>query len=363
MKKFSNNEPYGLKPKSIKKSQQSINKTRSRRKSLSSSSFYSTTSQKSSTPRSLPSGKNSGSIPPTPPAHCSTPRGPPPRGPPPRGPRPHTDHPTIDSTISSQTPGGWNSMIENNIVAIGEKALGLRWMHNESIKRFYKTYNQLNNLLRILTSIITGLTAVSFLYDNEYYVLTIKLMVGLLSIITIYLTTTLKSEDYPNEISKHKLSTYYYSNIYENINKELSYYRKDRKDAKTFYDYINAEFNKLKITSPDLDEGVMARFEEKYGTTSISKPWELYHIGVNNVHKNHHRNRRVHEDHNEYSYSSEHDDNPISQWRNNMMSRVAEEPPDSEDTEDLPLEVQQRRRANTNDPNIMYQIDRFMTMN
>jgi len=222
MKKFSNNEPYGLKPKSIKKSQQSINKTRSRRKSLSSSSFYSTTSQKSSTPRSLPSGKNSGSIPPTPPAHCSTPRGPPPRGPPPRGPRPHTDHPTIDSTISSQTPGGWNSMIENNIVAIGEKALGLRWMHNESIKRFYKTYNQLNNLLRILTSIITGLTAVSFLYDNEYYVLTIKLMVGLLSIITIYLTTTLKSEDYPNEISKHKLSTYYYSNIYEENNQSRS---------------------------------------------------------------------------------------------------------------------------------------------
>lgn len=172
---------------------------------------------------------------------------------------------------------GWNRIIETNLVNIGEEAVCMRWMHNESIRFYYGKYGRLNNWLRIFTSVITGLTGIAFLSNYYYYVLVLRLLTGLLSIIVIYISTTLKGEDYPTLITKHRLSSYNYYSIFQSINRELSFSRLMRREAKGFYESVNEDFNKLKINSPDISEEVLLRFEQKFGVIEQLYRIDVYH--------------------------------------------------------------------------------------
>lgn len=155
----------------------------------------------------------------------------------------------------------YNKHLEEVIASEAEKALVLRWLHDQSEKK-YAQFNTYIAIPVIVISTLAGTASIgqeSLFGPGEIAPVVIGLMslsVSVLNVISNFFSWAKRSEG-------HRISSINYGKIHRWISIELSLPRTQRVPAKHFLKEIREQIDRLNETSPPIPQNVIDSFRVK----------------------------------------------------------------------------------------------------
>jgi hypothetical protein len=155
----------------------------------------------------------------------------------------------------------YNDHLEELIASEAEKALVLRWLHNES-EALYSRLNSFITLPVICISTVAGTISIGqdtlFGKDNAgapIGVGVLSLVVSILNVISSFFGWAKRSEG-------HRISGINYAKLHRWISIELALPREQRMPAKHFLKEVRAQVDRLNETSPPIPPQVVEKFQK-----------------------------------------------------------------------------------------------------
>jgi hypothetical protein len=163
----------------------------------------------------------------------------------------------------------WNESLEKLVKKEAERALALRWAHDES-QRWCASWNTYLMFPSIILSTFSGAGAVgasSILpFDgSQTLVGIISLFVGLLQTIQNYFAFAKRSES-------HRIASLQYGKIHAELALQLSLPKSERKKAEDIIDWFKSETEKLSEISPQIPTTIKTVFHEKFKDVQVAIP-------------------------------------------------------------------------------------------
>ena len=168
----------------------------------------------------------------------------------------------------SQLHNGWNDKNERIIVSVGENSASYKWMHDKSAQ----VYSTLHKMLGFILIIInTGLSAQTLLPTNSEIP-----AINILRQIFIYIVTLVSVMQnflkYEELKSKHNSASNKFSNLYHNIQQEMSMFRRSRVNATQYVSNTLKEYDSLIVSGPDIHWYAISQFKKIFSKADISIP-------------------------------------------------------------------------------------------
>lgn len=161
---------------------------------------------------------------------------------------------------------GWNHYLEMIDAQIGERAAGLRWMHERCIAHFTFRFRLLGTILIIVqTGAATGaVTQISTCSPN---VNVVTILVAVFMYIVAVLTGLNQFMNYGARAQNHQQAMTDFSSLEGMIRIELGKYRRDRKHGGDWTEWMGTRFDEVNASSP-LIPGVI---QKEYNTKILGK--------------------------------------------------------------------------------------------
>jgi hypothetical protein len=154
----------------------------------------------------------------------------------------------------------YNDHLEELIASEAEKALVLRWLHNES-EAMYSRLNTFITLPVICISTVAGTVSIGqdtlFGKDNAGA----PIGVGVLSLIVSILNVIASFFGWAKRSEGHRISGINYAKLHRWISIELALPREQRMPAKHFLKEVRAQVDRLNETSPPVPPVVVEKFQ------------------------------------------------------------------------------------------------------
>lgn len=191
------------------------------------------------------------------------------------------------SETSSVIANSWNSSHEKLLASIGDRANGMRWMHNQS----HIYYEKLNFWLTIPNVAVTALAGsasigITTLFSGSNQTI-VSLIIGLMTLSSGVLTTINQYMKTSQLAEAHRVACIAYAKLYRIISGELALRRDQRINAQSFLEVIREEQNRLEEASPNIQDQIIYQFNKKIkDKPELERPeisGDLDHISVNTV--------------------------------------------------------------------------------
>jgi hypothetical protein len=167
---------------------------------------------------------------------------------------------TTSTAIVTKAELSYNDHLEELIASEAEKALVLRWLHNES-EAMYSRLNTFITLPVICISTVAGTVSIGqdtlFGKDNAGA----PIGVGVLSLIVSILNVIASFFGWAKRSEGHRISGINYAKLHRWISIELALPREQRMPAKHFLKEVRAQVDRLNETSPPVPPGVVEKFQ------------------------------------------------------------------------------------------------------
>ena len=189
------------------------------------------------------------------------------------------------SETSSVIANSWNTSHEKLLASIGDRANGMRWMHNRS-----QIYNDnLNFWLTIPNVAVTALAGsasigITTLFSGTNQTI-VSLIVGLMMLSSSVLTTINQYMKTSQLAEAHRIAHIAYAKLHRIISSELVLRRDQRINAQSFLEVIRDEQNRLEESSPSIQIHIIVEFNKKIkDKPELERPeisGDLDHIYIN----------------------------------------------------------------------------------
>jgi hypothetical protein len=163
-------------------------------------------------------------------------------------------------------PGGkedlhYNSHLEELIASEAEKALALRWLHDQSEKR----YAQFNTYIAIPVICISTLAGTASIGQDTLFGgdKSAPVVIGLMSLTVSVLNVISNFFAWAKRSEGHRISSINYGKLHRWIAIELALPREQRVPAKHFLKEIRSQIDRLNETSPPVPQTVIDMFQLK----------------------------------------------------------------------------------------------------
>jgi hypothetical protein len=170
-----------------------------------------------------------------------------------------------DQPVPGQ-PGGkedlhYNSHLEELIASEAEKALALRWLHDQSEKR----YAQFNTYIAIPVICISTLAGTASIGQDTLFGgdKSAPVVIGLMSLTVSVLNVVSNFFAWAKRSEGHRISSINYGKLHRWIAIELALPREQRVPAKHFLKEIRSQIDRLNETSPPIPQTVIDMFQLK----------------------------------------------------------------------------------------------------
>lgn len=164
------------------------------------------------------------------------------------------------SAIITKTELSYNDHLEELIASEAEKALVLRWLHNES-EAMYSRLNTFITLPVICISTVAGTVSIGqdtlFGKDNTGA----PIGVGVLSLVVSILNVIASFFGWAKRSEGHRISSINYAKLHRWISIELALPREQRMPAKHFLKEVRAQVDRLNETSPPVPPAIVEKFQ------------------------------------------------------------------------------------------------------
>lgn len=189
------------------------------------------------------------------------------------------------SETSTEIASTWNTSHEKLLASTGDRANGMRWMHNES----HIYYEKLNFWLTVPNVAITALAGsasigVTTVFPSNIQ-LVASLIIGIMTISSSVLTTINQYMKSSQLAESHRIACIAYGKLHRIISSELALRRDQRMTAQEFLDIVSEEQNRLEESSPTIQPHIVDKFNAKIkDKADLERPeiaGDLDHIVVN----------------------------------------------------------------------------------
>ena len=177
--------------------------------------------------------------------------------------------PTSNQSQDQGTPGQpgskedlhYNSHLEELIASEAEKALALRWLHDQSEKR----YAQFNTYIAIPVICISTLAGTASIGQDTLFGgdKSAPVVIGLMSLTVSVLNVVSNFFAWAKRSEGHRISSINYGKLHRWIAIELALPREQRVPAKHFLKEIRSQIDRLNETSPPIPQVVIDMFQLK----------------------------------------------------------------------------------------------------
>jgi hypothetical protein len=152
----------------------------------------------------------------------------------------------------------YNKHLEEVIASEAEKALVLRWLHDQSEKR----YAQLNTYIAIPVIVISTLAGTASIGQESLFGTgaVAPIVIGLMSLSVSVLNVVSNFFSWAKRAEGHRISSINYGKLHRWISIELSLPRTQRVPAKHFLKEIREQIDRLNETSPPIPQSVIDSF-------------------------------------------------------------------------------------------------------
>jgi len=154
---------------------------------------------------------------------------------------------------------------EKLIKRYGEISESMSILHHYAHLKYSKLSNYTNIPVIIITSLI-GILIQLTLFPQQ------NIMLGLLSMLGSIMKTLDSYYDFTKRSQNHLNTSVQYSSISSYLQIQLSLERDRRVNAKDLLDIITNQLDSIKKSEPDIDEDIVAKFNNKYKNDTTSKP-------------------------------------------------------------------------------------------
>jgi hypothetical protein len=153
----------------------------------------------------------------------------------------------------------YNSHLEELIASEAEKALVLRWLHDQSEKR-YSYLNTFIALPVICISTLAGTASIGqqSLFGNSDAA---PIVIGMMSLIVSILNVIANFFSWAKRSEGHRISGINYAKLHRWISIELALPRDQRLPAKHFMKEIRQQVDRLNETSPPIPQIIVDKFQ------------------------------------------------------------------------------------------------------
>lgn len=155
----------------------------------------------------------------------------------------------------------YNSHLEELIASEAEKALALRWLHDQSEKR----YSQLNTYIAIPVICISTLAGTASIGQDTLFGgdKSAPIVIGLMSLTVSVLNVVSNFFAWAKRSEGHRISSINYGKLHRWISIELALPREQRVPAKHFLKEIRSQIDRLNETSPPIPQVIIDMFQLK----------------------------------------------------------------------------------------------------
>jgi hypothetical protein len=155
----------------------------------------------------------------------------------------------------------YNRHLEEVIASEAEKALVLRWLHDQSEKR----YALLNTYIAIPVIVISTLAGTASIGQESLFGTgdIAPIVIGLMSLSVSVLNVVSNFFSWANRSEGHRISSINYGKLHRWISIELSLPRTQRVPAKHFLKEIREQIDRLNETSPPIPQMVIDSFRTR----------------------------------------------------------------------------------------------------
>ena len=155
----------------------------------------------------------------------------------------------------------YNKHLEEVIASEAEKALVMRWLHDQSEKK----YSQLNTYIAIPVIVISTLAGTASIGQESLFGTgdIAPIVIGLMSLSVSVLNVVSNFFSWAKRAEGHRISSINYGKIHRWISIELSLPRTQRVPAKHFLKEIREQIDRLNETSPPIPQNVIDTFRVK----------------------------------------------------------------------------------------------------
>lgn len=155
----------------------------------------------------------------------------------------------------------WNNHAEDLMCSWGEKAAGLRWMHNKCSSGWKKLSNNLTLTGIVLTTLSSGLTFVStgLPQSTEF-----TLGIGAVTAVSAFVQSLQKFYNAEEKASNHGVTAKQFGSFYRAMTVELGYSRSDRRPSDQVMSWASREYDRLQQEALPISKGVVSAFKKEF---------------------------------------------------------------------------------------------------
>lgn len=175
----------------------------------------------------------------------------------------------------------YNSHLEELVSSEAEKSLCLRWLHDQSEKR----YSQFNTFIQFPIIVISALAGTLSIGSESLFggSETAPVAIGMMSLVVTILNVVSNFFGWAKRSEGHRISGINYGKLHRWISIELALPRDQRVPAKHFLKEIREQIDRLNETSPPVPQTVIDKFKREM--KEIAKDVSVPEIcnGIHNV--------------------------------------------------------------------------------
>lgn len=166
---------------------------------------------------------------------------------------------------------GWNKTMEQNLKELGEKCMGLQWMHDHSERSLLKKH-KIFTISNIMIQAFVGTSIFGQLIYKLNSSIIYIIITGLIAFFSTGITVLLENINYKKQASAHHDALTEYSRIFQKINYELSLYRQHRQKGNDYITWIQADYNRIQAVSPNISNSTIDAFIHGFKDKKIQIP-------------------------------------------------------------------------------------------
>ena len=158
----------------------------------------------------------------------------------------------------------WSDHMEELIKAWGEKAAGLRWMHNQSAAKWKKQADRLTlSGIFITTLVSTASLATAGIEDSQ----TVMYVVGGVGMIGAVIQSLKKFYNSEEKVAEHTSIAKQFGSFYRNVTLQMGMSRYDRKPSGELSDWALSEYERMQQDAPPISGDIVSAYKKAFPNT------------------------------------------------------------------------------------------------
>lgn len=168
--------------------------------------------------------------------------------------------------------GTWNTHMEMLIKSWGEKAAGLRYLHDSAANRWRSFSNRMSLASIVICVISSGVSLVSTSMEEDTAKNAVLYAVGAVGIVSTFLQSLKKFYNSEEKAADHNAVARQFGNFYRYIVLQMSLSREDRLPSDQLSEWVNKEYERMQHDALPLCREDIQKFKKEFADSLQSLP-------------------------------------------------------------------------------------------